>query len=772
MSDQFTVAIAGNPNCGKTALFNALTGSAQRVGNWAGVTVARKTGHFVEDGTRISVVDLPGTYSLSVTSQVAIDEKIACEFLLADKADVVVNVLDGSNLVRNLYLTMQLLEMKIPVILAVNMMDIVKNRGLTLDLKRLEKLLGCRTVALVANQGKGIDELKATIKQVAKKPKVSTFDLSISELMQQSIDFLAHEIKQQKEISDSRARMLARRLLEGDYYANQQVDAKIQAEASAQIKHIETTDGEEPDILIADARYSRSNYVADHVTTITKTSRQTVTEVIDKVVLNRFLGIPIFFLVMYLMFVFAINVGGAFQDFFDIGSSTIFVGGLSHLLQAWHFPVWSIAILANGLGTGINTIVTFAPIIGAMFLFLAFLEDCGYMARGAFVMDRFMQALGLPGKSFVPMIVGFGCNVPAVMGARTLANPRDRILTIMMMPFMSCGARLAIFSVFASAFFPEGGASIIFLLYLTGILVAILSGLVLRKTLLPGAPAPLVMELPPYHTPRIGALSRHAWQRLKGFLIRAGKYIIPICVIIGVLNTISVTGKLVEKGDKHSLLADIGRLVTPIFAPMGVKQDNWPATVGLATGILAKEVVVGTLNSLYSNEADANPAAAPFHFMAGIEAAFLSIPQNLSNIGQAFANPIAADEAPHAMSTTAYGIMYQRFDGKVGAFAYLLFVLLYFPCISTMAAMRREVNKRWAYFSVFWSTGLAYALAVIIFQMFTIVLHPVSSIIWTGSMLTLLAAVVLFLRWYATNGTTPKHDKVLIKTPTSETSRS
>lgn len=760
-----TAALAGNPNCGKTALFNALTGSHQRVGNWPGVTVDRKTGHCQQLGSKINVVDLPGTYSTSVTSEVSIDEKIACEYLLSNEADVIVNVLDGSNLVRNLYLTLQLLEMKLPVILAVNMMDIVKSRGLQINLKRLAKLSGCKVVALVANRSQGIDELKEATVEVANKPKHAPFSLTLSESLQQSVDSLSENI------STSKADWLALRLLEHDHFALNQVDKSIQQQADTEIKRIENELGEEPDILIADARYGMANHIADHVTTISKTPRTHFTEVVDRVVLNRFLGIPIFLGVIYLMFVFAINVGGAFQDFFDISSTTIFVDGLAHLLQAWHFPTWIIAILANGLGKGINTVVTFAPIIGAMFLFLALIEDCGYMARAAFVMDRFMRALGLPGKSFVPMIVGFGCNVPAVMGARTLSNPRDRILTIMMMPFMSCGARLAIFSVFASAFFPQGGASVIFILYLTGILVAVLSGLALRKTLLPGKPASLVMELPPYHMPRVGALSRHAWTRLTGFLFRAGKYIIPVCLLIGVLGSISVTGHLIEnEGDQHSLLSEVGRKVTPVFAPMGVRQDNWPATVGLATGILAKEVVVGTLNSLYNDVADSKPQQDAFEFFGGLKAAVMSVPQNLSHLGSALKNPILANEAPHDMSKTAYGVMYQRFDGKVGAFAYLLFVLLYFPCISTMAAIRREVSKKWAYFSVAWSTGLAYALAVICYQMLTVIQHPASSLIWSGSMLATLVAAVLVLRWYAKGGGRSSKSGILIDT-VSQTGR-
>jgi ferrous iron transport protein B len=330
MSRNITVALAGNPNCGKSALFNVLTGSRQRVGNWPGVTVSRQSGYFTWESTRVEVVDLPGTYSVSVLGDGAIDEKIACDFLLSRQAELVVNVLDGTNLIRNLYLTLQLLEMKIPVIIAVNMMDLVKSRGITINLKRLQKLLGCKVVPLVASQGKGVDELKGAILQMAQAPTVSNFAVIDSPELLASIDFLSTRIFQKNQTQDeAHAKWLALRLLESDYYANQAVDEQTRNEAKTQIKRIEQVLHDEPDILIADARYHRASQIADHVITITKTPRQSATETIDQIVLHRFLGIPIFLFVMYLMFVFAINIGGAFQDFFDISSTVIFVDGLS-----------------------------------------------------------------------------------------------------------------------------------------------------------------------------------------------------------------------------------------------------------------------------------------------------------------------------------------------------------------------------------------------------------------------------------------------------------
>lgn len=748
MKAEINIALAGNPNCGKTAIFNALTGSRQRVGNWPGVTVAHKAGNLQYRGDRLQIVDLPGIYSTSMADDAALDEKVTCDYLLSNKVDLVVNVVDASNLERHLYLTMQLLEMRIPVILAVNMHDMLAKKGITLDVKKLSEFLNCPVVCLVARENKGIDDLK---KQIVKSYRAWKIDKACAPCSlfspwrsaYQLPSAITESVTQLTELTQSE--WLAQRLIENDRYALAAVSTEIKHSAQEKIAQLTRDLNEEPELIIADQRYQAVHKISQTVYTIVKTKRQSLTQMIDKVVLNKYLGVPIFLFIMYLMFVVAINIGGAFQDFFDIGSDTIFVGGLTQVLQSVHAPSWIIAILANGLGVGINTVVTFIPVLGMMFVCLAFLEDSGYMARAAFVMDRLMRALGLPGKSFVPMIVGFGCNVPAVMGARTLANRRDRVLTIMMMPFMSCGARLAIFTVFASAFFPRHGAEIIFLLYVTGILVAVLTGFILRKTILTGEPAALIMELPLYHAPKLFALGLHAWQRLKQFVIRAGKVIVPVCVLLGVLNSLTITGELVQKGSSQSLLSATGRFITPAFEPLGVQQNNWPATVGLATGVLAKEVVIGTLNSLYSQ----NTEIEKFDLVGGLKQALLSVPQNLSSIGSAFANPLAANEAPHDMNQSAYGSMQQGFGSVAAAFSYLLFVLLYFPCISTMAAIKREVNSAWAYFSVAWCTAIGYTFAVISYQLLTVSAHPLSSLIWIGSMVFVLAAGIFSLIFYA-----------------------
>jgi ferrous iron transport protein B len=754
-SKNLTIGLVGNPNCGKTTVFNALTGSHQSVGNWPGVTVERKSGFFTEKNQTIEVIDLPGAYSLTVVSEASsIDERIACEYILNRNVDVIVNILDASNLERHLYLTLQLIEMRVPMILAVNMMDIAKQRNIHISLETLEKELGCPVIALEANKNKGIDELKQMIaEEINGRASVSPALFNVKNTLGEKGSVVVNAA-----LSDltekTQSDFLALRLLEDDVFARQQVSADILSDVVVWQKRICDEAGDDADILLADARYRFIQTLVSQCVTKKISNTPTLTSRIDNIVLNRVLGIPIFLGVMYLMFFFAINIGGAFQDFFDISSDTVFVGGLDYLLTQWHVPTWLTALIANGVGKGINTTITFIPVIGAMFLFLAFLEDSGYMARAAFVVDRFMRMLGLPGKSFVPMVVGFGCNVPGVMAARTLENKRDRILTVMMSPFMSCGARLAIYAVFTAAFFPVGGQNIIFALYLIGIVMAMLTGFLLRKTILKGDPAPLVMELPPYHVPNIKTLGLHAWQRLKGFVVRAGKLIVPICILIGALNALNLDGTINGgEGDSHSLLSTLGQWLTPIFSPMGIHQDNWPATVGLVTGVLAKEVVVGTLNTLYSQLGHFTGLQADvYSFWGGLHDALVSIPANIAQLGQSLSNPVLAKAPVHSLSQSVYGLMYQRFDGQIGAIAYLLFVLLYFPCVSTTAAMLREVSRIWTVFSVLWTTGVAYCVAVTFYQAATFARHPLSSFIWIAVIASVMTFAVMGMRAYAARG--------------------
>lgn len=748
------VCLVGNPNSGKTTLFNALTGARQRVGNWPGVTVEKKTGQFLYQDRSVEVTDLPGTYSLSVISESgSLDERIACEFILSRKATLIINILDAANLERNLYLTSQLLEMNIPVILAVNMMDIAKQRGLKLDLQRLEELTGCPVIPIVARKQKGVEQLKHAIvnfkPQISNKPSTCGARL---EILETAIVNIAKTIDVKDLPKPLPARWLAIRLLENDAYVQgllaDQTDLSKTVESERH--ELESIADESTDIVMADSRYAWISDLYQQCSQQNKTGRRHLTDWIDSIVLNRWLGIPIFLMVMYLMFEFSITIGGALQPLFDDGSRTVFIDGINYLGTTLGFPLWLTALFAQGVGLGLNTVLTFIPQIGTLFLFLSFVEDSGYMTRAAFVMDRLMQAVGLPGKSFVPLIVGFGCNVPSIVAARTLDTRRDRLLTIMMAPFMSCGARLAIFAVFSSAFFPRGGALIVFLLYIIGIVVAILTALIVKHTLLKGKPAPFMMELPPYHLPNSKTLFIHTWQRLKGFVWRAGKIIVPICILIGSLNAIELNGTVNPDGSSKSILSTVSRVITPVFHPMGVTQSNWPATVGLITGTLAKEVVVGTLNTLYTQNQNSIASPDQFDLWGGLKQAWQNTYQSLAGLsGASFANPFTANEADHNMSSTAMGGMVLGFGSLSAAFAYMLFVLLYIPCVSTIAATAREANKAWAYLSSWWSLSIAYGLAVIAYQVLNFLSHPLSSAAWIIGMLVYLGALIYGMHYYA-----------------------
>ncbi|KGP62639.1 iron transporter FeoB [Legionella norrlandica] len=737
------VLLVGNPNCGKTTLFNALTGANQKVGNWPGVTVEKKSGKFLFKEHLIEVTDLPGIYSLVANAEgISQDEQIAAQSVVNLEYDCIINVIDACHLERHLYLTSQLFELSKPVIIALNMMDIARQRGISIDIKSLEKQLGCSVIPIQAHKNVGVSALQQSLINFPRTIKPLALTLPVS--AQHALSKIKNQLIAQG-YEKSLAYYYSLRLAEGDSLTSAQ---------SLKMCLMEYQKGDlSLDVVLADARYQKIHEIVTQVQQKPNDASEHFTAKLDRVVLHRFLALPIFFLMMYLMFLFAINIGGAFQDFFDISTETIFVQGSAWLLQQFHAPNWVIALLANGLGKGINTTITFIPVIAAMFFFLSLLETSGYMARAAFVVDKAMRAMGLPGKSFVPMIVGFGCNVPAIMAARTLDSERDRLLTIMMSPFMSCSARLAIYAVFVAAFFPTGGHNVVFSLYLIGILMAVLTGFILRKTALKGHASPLILELPAYHRPSLKRLFRETSLRLRFFVFRAGKLIIPICVILGGLNAITLGGGISSgEASTDSLLSLIGQGITPLFSPMGINQENWPATVGLLTGMLAKEVVVGTLNTLYAQVGHLGEiTAVNFDFWSGIKAALWSVPENLSELGAALWNPVSASAADSDLSQSVYGIMSQRFNGAVGAYAYLLFVLLYIPCVSTMAVIRQEANKQLMWTSIIWSFVIAYATAVVFYQVAKFLEHPQQSILWILAMVLSVSFVLRIFHYIEHN---------------------
>lgn len=750
------IGVVGNPNCGKSTLFNCLTGAKQQVGNWPGVTVDRKTGLYRFKESTVEVVDTPGIYSLAASS---LDEKITRTFVLSSQADIIVNIVDASNIERNLYLTSQLLEMRVPLIVALNMMDMAADRQLTIDVQGLAKRLGCPVIPLTASKNKGVEELKETISRGAEQITLPMAETTYPVSVQEARAALARDLKDESLDGGIDPHWLALKLLEGDGPAQVIAGPAIMAKATALQEKIEQLEDEEADIVIASARYAFVSSLTEGLVKKRGLVNANLSDRIDRVVLSRIFGIPIFLAAMYVMFMFTINLGGAFIDFFDQFAGTIFVDGLKAVLTALHIPEWLIAVLA-GFGGGIQTMSTFIPPIGFMFLFLSFLEDSGYMARAAFVMDRFMRFIGLPGKAFVPLLVGFGCNVPAIMATRTLENERDRTLTIMMNPFMSCGARLPVYALFAAAFFPVGGQNLVFLLYLIGIGFAVLTGLILKNTLLKGEAVPFVMELPPYHLPTLRSVVLRAYDRLKSFLFKAGKVLIPVIMILSFLNSLGTDGSFGNEDTDRSALARVSKVITPVLKPLGVTEENWPATVGIFTGIFAKEAVVGTLDALYAGidrqAAADGEAEAPFDFWSGIALAFATIPENLLGVVDTFADPLgisigdisdaatAAEE--QSVSVATFGSMVNLFGSQSAAFAYMLFVLLYFPCSAAIAAVYRETNLAWTAFAGFWTTFLAYLTATLFYQTVNFAAHPGSSLTIIGIDLCAFASVIFIMK--------------------------
>lgn len=744
----FKIGVIGNPNSGKTTLFNALTGTHQRTGNWPGVTVERLEGDYTFNGDDYKLIDLPGIYSLSAFSE---DERITREYLLSKEADLFINIVDASNMERNLFLTTHLLEMNIPMIIILNKKDVAVAHDIVVHEKKLASLLNI-PVEYVTSVRKGDEELvKTTISTYVRQKLPHSVDFTYENEVEEELLQLEKKVSHISQESGADPRWCAVKLLEGDKTFERMLSDNSEeltvTEVESARERIETTVGDEADLVIADGRYGFiKGVVASCVRKGDK--RKSVTDKIDNIVLNKFWGLPIFLTVMYLTFWVTINIGGALIDFFDVLTGTIFVDGLGHLLESIGSPVWLTTFLATGIGGSIQTLATFVPIIFALFFVLSLLEDSGYMARGAFIMDKYMRMLGLPGKAFVPLLVGFGCTVPAVMATRTLENKRDRILAVFMAPFMSCGARMPVYALFAAAFFPKNGQIVVFALYLIGIILSVLTGLMLKKTLFKGESSPFVMELPIYHAPRLNHIFIHTWIKLKGFIVGAGKVLVIVITLLGFLNAIGTDGSFGNEDSEKSVLAYAGKKVTPIFSSFGIREENWPASVGLFTGLFAKEVIVGTVNSLYSTvsekEVAVDSTGAPieseeegFNFWGGIGEAFATIPANLVdalsfgtltdpmglNVGDTKDTEGMVEELEIESSTVIE--MKKRFSvegdttgrtGQHAAFAYLLFVLLYLPCLVAVAATIKEVGKALASFQMVYSTILAWVVATLYFQ--------------------------------------------------------
>ena len=733
---RYQLLTVGNPNSGKTTLFNGLTGAKQQVGNWAGVTVEKKTGRYSHSGDEFFITDLPGIYALDSGNDAnSIDESIASRAVLTHPADLIINVVDATCLERSLYMTLQLRELERPMIVVLNKMDALKRDRQILDVAGLEKALGCPVLSLSAND-------RAQVKRFKEKlHKTLVQGVALDELVLDYHDEFEYEVTNLAALfagQVSSARSLAIRALENDsliLHPLNQADRQTVQQAQANLNL-------DLDLHVADVKFTFIHQVLKSVRRVQGKTSHSFTERVDRVVLNKWFGVPFFFLVMYLMFMFAINIGSAFIDFFDIGVGALLVDGGHYLLDE-HLPVWLVTLIADGLGGGIQTVATFVPVIACLYLFLAVLESSGYMSRAAFVLDKVMQKIGLPGKAFVPLVLGFGCNVPAIMATRTLDQERERKLAASMAPFMSCGARLPVYALFAAAFFPSSGQNVVFALYIIGILAAVLTGFVLKKTLYPGSSDSLIMEMTNYEFPTLQNVLIKTWQKLKRFALGAGRTIVIVVTILSFFNSLGMDGSFGNEDSNNSVLSRAAQVVTPVLSPIGVDQDNWPATVGIITGIFAKEAVVGTLNNLYAPAGEGD--GGEYDLLASLKEAVMSIPDNLAALS--FSDPLGIEvgdlsdaqavAADQEVNESIFGNLQHYFSSSHAAFAYLLFVLLYTPCVAAMGAYVREFGAKYAQFIALWTMGLAYAGATLYYQVAHFGDHPLSSAIWIAVIIAL-----------------------------------
>lgn len=741
---QYEILTVGNPNSGKTTLFNGLTGAKQQVGNWAGVTVEKKTGRYAHSGDQFKLTDLPGIYALdSGNDSNSIDESIASRAVISHPADLIINVVDATCLERSLYMTLQLRELGRPMVVVLNKMDALKRERQTLDIKALEKMLGCPVFTLSANNKQQVNRFKdklhkALVQGVALKELV----LDYGQEFESAIATIAPVFAGQ-EVS---SRALAIRALENDLLVNNPLSQSDRELINQQQEACNL----DIDLQVADVKYTFLHEQCKKARRTEGKLSHSFTEKADNLILNKWVGVPFFFVVMYLMFMFSINIGGAFIDFFDIGVGALLVDGGHYLLDD-HLPVWLVTLIADGVGGGIQTVATFIPVIGCLYLFLAVLESSGYMSRAAFVLDKVMQKIGLPGKAFVPLVLGFGCNVPSIMATRTLDQERERKLAASMAPFMSCGARLPVYALFAAAFFPDSGQNIVFALYVLGIVAAVLTGVVLKHTLYPGSSDSLVMEMPDYELPTIQNVLIKTWQKLNRFVLGAGKTIVVVVTILSFLNSIGTDGSFGNEDSEKSVLSKAAQVVTPIFAPIGINEDNWPATVGIITGIFAKEAVVGTLNSLYTS---AESEESEFDLMGSLEEAVMSIPENLT--GLSYSDPLgievgdlsdsSAVAEDQEVDTSIFGNLKSHFVSGHAAFAYLILILLYTPCVAAMGAYVREFGQHFARFIAVWTMALGYGGAALYYQVSHFADHPMTSSIWIVSLIAISVIVYQLMK--------------------------
>ena len=698
-----TIALAGNPNSGKTTLFNALTGSNQFVGNWPGVTVEKKEGR-LKGNKEVVIADLPGIYSLSPYT---LEEVVARNYLISEKPDAILNIIDGTNLERNLYLSTQLMELGIPVVMAVNMMDVVRKNGDEIRISKLAKKLGCQVVEISALRNEGVQEAAALAVKAARSGKssapVHTFDNRVEEVLSTIERKLFGTVPQEQQ------RFFAIKLLEKDDKISGQLSSV--PDVSPEIAKIEELMDDDTESIITNERYNYISSVIGECYNKKHTGQKmTVSDKIDRVVTNRILALPIFAAVMWLVYYVSVSTVGTFVTDWtnDVLFGEIIPPAVESFLVSINCAGWLQSLILDGIVAGVGAVLGFVPQMLVLFLFLAFLEGCGYMARVAFIMDRIFRKFGLSGKSFIPMLIGTGCGVPGVMASRTIENDRDRKMTIMTTTFIPCGAKLPIIALIAGAIF--GGASWVApSAYFVGIAAVICSGIILKKTkMFAGDPAPFVMELPAYHMPTIGSVLRSMWERGWSFIKKAGTIILLSTILLWFLMSFGwVNGSFTmlepEQLDS-SILAMIGGVIAPLFAPLG--WGDWKMSVAAVTGLIAKENVVGTFGVLFG---------------------FAEVAENGAEIWGQLAGSMTA----------------------AAGYSFLVFNLLCAPCFAAMGAIKREMNNaRWFWFAIGYQCLLAYVVSLCVFQIGTLIAGGSFGIFTVAAFVLILGFIYLLFRPY------------------------
>ena len=692
------IALAGNPNCGKTTLFNALTGSNQFVGNWPGVTVEKKEGK-LKGHKDVTIMDLPGIYSLSPYT---LEEVVARNYLIGERPDAIINIVDGTNIERNLYLSTQIMELGIPVIMAVNMVDILEKTGEKVHIDKLSQKLGCEVVEISALKGTGITKAAEKAVALAQQKGVVT---PVHEFSKEVEDVI-HEVEAKlgSSVDEAQKRFFAIKLLERDDKIGEQM--KSIPDVSYEIKKLEDAFDDDTESIITNERYVYiSSIIGECVTKPKNSQKLSTSDKIDRVVTNRWAAIPIFAVVMFLVYYVSVTTVGAILT--DWTNDTLFgewiIPGAQSLLENAGCAAWLTGLIVDGIISGVGAVLGFVPQMLVLFLFLAFLESCGYMARVAFIMDRIFRKFGLSGKSFIPMLIGSGCGVPGVMASRTIENDRDRKMTVMTTTFIPCGAKLPIIALIAGAFFDNAGW-VAWSAYFVGVAAIVCSGIILKKTkMFAGDPAPFVMELPAYHWPTVGNVLRSMWERGWSFIKKAGTIILLSTIVVWFTTYFGFTEDgfrmLAEDEIDMSILGKIGQCLAWIFIPQGF--GNWQATVASITGLVAKENIVGTMGILYS-----------------------------AGEGSVYANMAA-----HFTAASGY--------------AFLAFNLLCAPCFAAMGAIKREMNNtRWFWIAVGYQCGLAYVVSLCVYQIGTLITTGAFGIGTVVAFLLIIGFIYLLFRPY------------------------